>query len=210
MARPSGPKNGGFSRLLRVEGVAALAMGGTAAAAMLTGSGARKDHTSNGQENDADLSRRTDQPARSAGSDKPDLLRDESGPQPGSGAAHLTHEAVDRVSMLWKEPDNLTLSIRQASRMADTFLDCQDILADGVNAIWQEYLGCTRRTLEISVAHVHEMTRCRSPETLITSQADLTVKRIDLTLQSGVRMADLSARTARRMIHTWRKQNGPE
>jgi hypothetical protein len=177
---------------------------------MLTGSGTRKEHSSNGQQNDADLSRRTTQPVGSAGLDKPDLLRDESGPQLGNGAAHLAGEAADRVSMLWKGPDNLTLSIRQASRMADTFLDCQDILADGVNAIWQEYLGCTRRTLEISVAHVQEMTRCRSPETLIASHADLTVKRIDLTLQSGVRMTDLSARTARRMIHTWRKQNGPE
>jgi hypothetical protein len=139
-------------------------MGGAAAAAMLTGSGARKNHTTNGQENDVDLSRRTDLPA---GSDKPDLLGDKSGPRLGSDAAHLAHEAADRISMLWKGPDNLTLSIRQASRMADTFLDCQDILADGVSAIWQEYLGCTRRTLEISVAHVQEMTRCRSPETLI-------------------------------------------
>ena len=111
--------------------------------------------------------------------------------------------------MLWKGPDNLTLSIRQTSRMADTFLDCQDILAGGVNAIWQEYLGCTRRTLEMSFAHVHEMARCRSPETLIASQADLTVKQVDLTLQSGMRIADLSARAASRVVHTWRKQNGP-
>jgi len=144
MVRPSDLENGGFSRLLQVGGVAALATGGAAAAAMLTGSGARKDRTSNGQENDVDLSRRTVQPAHFAGLDKPDLLRDESGPRSGSGA------------------------------------------------------------------HVQEMTRCRSPETLIASQADLTVKRIDLKLQSGVRMADLSARTTRRMIHTWRKQNGPE
>jgi hypothetical protein len=99
---------------------------------------------------------------------------------------------------------------RCRDRFQGFLLDCQDILADGVNAIWQEYLGSTRRSLEMSVPHVQEMTRCRSPETLIASQADLTVKRADLTLQSGVRMADLSARTARRVIHTWRKQNGPE
>jgi hypothetical protein len=210
IARPSSPGNGGFSRLLRVGGVAALAMGGAAAAAMLTGSGARKDHTSNGQENDADLSRRTDQPACPADLDKPTLLRDDSGSRSGGGAAHLADEAADRFGMLWKGPDNLTLSIRQTSRMADTFLDCQDILAGGVNAIWQEYLGCTRRTLEMSFAHVHEMARCRSPETLIASQADLTVKQVDLTLQSGLWIADLSARAASRVVHTWRKQNGPE
>jgi hypothetical protein len=116
--------------------------------------------------------------------DKPILLRDDSGSRSGGGAAHLADEAADRFGMLWKGPDNLTLSIRQTSRMADTFLDCH--LAGGVNAIWQEYLGCTRRTLEMSFAHVHEMARCRSPETLIASQADLTVKQVDLTLQSGL------------------------
>jgi hypothetical protein len=62
----------------------------------------------------------------------------------------------------------------------------------------------------MSFAHVHEMARCRSPETLIASQVDLTVKQVDLTLQSGLRIADLSARAASRVVHTWRKQNGPE
>jgi hypothetical protein len=42
IARPSSPGNGGFSRLLRVGGVAALAMGGAAAAAMLIGAAPEK------------------------------------------------------------------------------------------------------------------------------------------------------------------------
>jgi len=208
-ARPSSPGNGGFSRLLSVGGAAALAMGGAAAAAMLTGGGARKDHTSNGHENEAELSRKTDQPAHPPDLDKPDLPRNDSGSRLGDGTAHVAREAADQLSMLWKGPDNLTLSIRQASRTADTFLDCQDILAGGVNAVWREYLGCTRRALEMSFAHLQEMACCRSPETLIASQADLTVKQVDLTLQSGMRIADLSARAASRVVHTWRKQNDP-
>jgi hypothetical protein len=171
-------------------------MGGAAAAAMLTGGGTRKDHTSNGHENKAELSQKADQPAHPSDLDKPDLPRDNSGSRLGDSADRLAGEAADRFGMLWKGPDNLTLSIRQASRTADTFLDCQDILAGGVSAIWQEYLGCTRRTLEMSFAHLQEMARCRSPETLIASQADLTVKQVDLRLQSGVRIVDLSARAA--------------
>jgi len=38
-------------------------MGGAAAAAMLTRGGTRKDHTSNGHENKAELSQKADQPA---------------------------------------------------------------------------------------------------------------------------------------------------
>ena len=71
----------------------------------------------------------------------------------------------------WKGPDNLTLSIRQASRTAEALLDCQDILAGGVTALWQEYLGCTRRTLEMNLAHLQELVHCRSPETLVAAQA---------------------------------------
>jgi hypothetical protein len=138
-------------------------MGGAAAAAMLTGGGTRKDHTSNGHENKAELSQKADQPAHPSDLDKPDLPRDNSGSR----------------------------------------------LGDSADRLWQEYLGCTRRTLEMSFAHLQEMARCRSPETLIASQADLTVKQVDLRLQSGVRIVDLSARAASRVVHTWRKQNGP-
>jgi hypothetical protein len=135
------------------------------------------------------------------------------------GAAHLAGDAAERLRALWKEPDNLTLSIWQASRTAEAFLDCQDILAGGVTALWQEYLGCTRRTLEMNLAHLQELVHCRSLETLDIAQADLTVKQVDLTLQAGLRMAELrmaelSAQAASRVVHTWnfrngRRKNGP-
>src|SRR4051812_16943743 len=96
-ARPSSPRNGGFSRLLSVGGAAALAMGGAAAAAMLTGGGTRKDHTSNGHENKAELSQKADQPAHPSDLDRPDLPRDNSGSRLGDGTAHLAREAADQL-----------------------------------------------------------------------------------------------------------------
>jgi len=49
---------------------------------------------------------------------------------------------------------------------------------------------------------------CRSPESLITRHVELTVKQVDLTLQTGMRMADRSTRAASRTVHRMAGRNG--
>jgi hypothetical protein len=60
--------------------------------------------------------------------------------------------------------------------LADTFLDCQDILAGSGAAMWQDYLGYMRQILRMNLQHLQELVHCRSPESLITRHAELTVK----------------------------------
>ena len=92
--------------------------------------------------------------------------------------------------------------------MADTFLDCQDILAGSGTAMWQDYLGYMRQILRMNLQHLQELVHCRSPESLITRHAELTVKQVDLTLQTGMRMADRSTRAASRTVHRMAGRNG--
>jgi len=113
----------------------------------------------------------------------------------------LAKEAAGHLHAVWQGPDNLTLSIQQVSRVADSFLDCQDILAGNSSAIWEEYLGYTRRALQMNLAHLQALTHCRSPQDLSASQADLVVKQIYLSLRTGLRIADLSAGAASRTVH---------
>jgi hypothetical protein len=200
------PQPGGnIGRLLRAGGAAALAMGSAAAVVALAGDN-RKGHgrKANGNKAGAELQieRSTRNPeADGSDGDHEDVLHDKGGSRLGEGAARLAKEAAGHLHAVWQGPDNLTLSIQQVSRVADSFLDCQDILAGNSSAIWEEYLGYTRRALQMNLAHLQALTHCRSPQDLSASQADLFVKQVDLSLRTGLRIADLSAGAASRTVH---------
>jgi len=191
----------GLGRLLSAGGAAALAMGGAAAMAALAGSGNRKEHGKAAPEERVGLLRETERSTDKLEADEASQPHENTATKLETGAAHLVGKAAEEVHALWTGPDNLTLSIRQASRSADGFLDCHDILAGSGAANWQDYLGYMRQILRMNLEHLQEMIHCRSPESLITRHAELTVKQVDLALQTGMRMADRSARAASQTAH---------
>ncbi|UEM02836.1 phasin family protein [Skermanella rosea] len=183
---------GGFGRLLTAGGAAALAMGGAAAVAALAGG--RKEPPRDDPAEEAG-------PAAEQSGHADGAPQEDGGGRLGSGAARLAGQAAEHLQALRQGPDNLTLSLQQASRAADTLLDCQDILAGSGSEIWREYLGYARRTVGMNLAHARKLAHCRSPQTMVSLQADLMVRQVDLTLQLGLLLADLSARATSRTVH---------
>ncbi|HYG85212.1 MAG TPA: phasin family protein [Azospirillum sp.] len=115
-----------------------------------------------------------------------------------AGAAHeaagRTVEGMNRVFGL--STDAREEVAHQVKQNMDVFVQCNSVLMEGLQSIWQEWLGYTQEALRRQLEGLNAIARSRSVQDVYSAQSELAKDSAELLLNRSVKISELSAQVA--------------
>jgi len=84
----------------------------------------------------------------------------------------------------------------RATRNMETFLQAQGIIAEGMQSVWHEWLEYSKTAWQRWAEQSQSMMRARTLPELVAAQSDMMRGEMEMMMRSGVRMAELTTRSA--------------
>jgi hypothetical protein len=117
-------------------------------------------------------------------------------------ASSVTARSADQLARtLGGGGDEAEKTTGQAARNIAALIQSASVVADAARAISTEVIDLVRHSTERSIDHIGAMTRCLSPEDLVTSQTDAMRDNVELLMDSSRRIAEIALRTAEESSH---------
>ena len=92
--------------------------------------------------------------------------------------------------------DLYSRSARETTQGLEAAVKYSTVLASGMQTLWQEWIGCAQDAMQRNVDGLQNMMRSRSPSDFFAAQTEMLRDEVQVFIDSGSRLSEVSARIA--------------